>query len=230
MDPAAANHHSDGSSAQAKTMAEDRNSNHANGNSNNGRDPNNSNKPPSKPDSSPKRAPRAERPEQRSVSFGNLEIRTYETILGDNPSCSGGPSLGLGWRYDPSNITARVDDYERLRAQLYGNYDARPEDLVLHRFEREAILINTGYTKQDLAESVRGINKVKNRRRQTLHNLPVAWVEERVEVCRRTLRRVMLKKERTRHLYDEWKKSQGVGGAMNTNAMMGAGSLRRSSA
>lgn len=146
----------------------------------------------------------------KRVSFSILQIRTYETILGDNPSCSGGPSLALGWRYDPSHVTAHIDDYERLRATLYGDYDCRPEDLVLHRFEREAILLNTGYSRHDIAESVRGINKVKNRRRQTVHNLPVAWMEERMEVCRRTLRRVMLKQERTRHLYDEWRKnSQG---------------------
>jgi len=146
----------------------------------------------------------------KRVSFSILQIRTYETILGDNPSCSGGPSLALGWRYDPSHVTAHIDDYERLRATLYGDYDCRPEDLVLHRFEREAILLNTGYSRHDIAESVRGINKVKNRRRQTVHNLPVAWMEERMEVCRRTLRRVILKKERTRHLYDEWRKnSQG---------------------
>jgi hypothetical protein len=78
----------------------------------------------------------------------------------------------------------------------------------LHRFEREAILLNTGYTRQDLAESVRGITKVKNRRRQTVHNLPVAFMEERLEVCRRTLRRWILNKRRTRSMYDEWKKHE----------------------
>jgi hypothetical protein len=50
------------------------------------------------------------------------------------------------------------------------------------------------------------LNKVKNKRRQTVHNLPVAFMEERVEVVRRTLRRWMWKKERTRYMYEDWKK------------------------
>jgi hypothetical protein len=144
---------------------------------------------------------------KKSVIFSALQIRTYETILGDNPSCSTGPSLGLGWRYDPSHYISTIDEYERHQSQ-HGCADPRPEDLVLHRFEREAILLNTGYTRQDLAESVRGITKVKNRRRQTVHNLPVAWVEERMEGCRRTLRRWILNKNRTRSMYDEWKRQE----------------------
>ena len=148
---------------------------------------------------------------QRRVSFGHLEIRTYETILGDNPSCSGGPSLGLGWRYDPNHDTISVDEYEAHLAHMYGlpagtSYIGRPEDLVLHRIEREAILLNTGYTRQDLADSIRSLNKVKNKRRQTVHNLPVAYFEEKAEVVKRTLRRWVRKRERTRHMYEDWKK------------------------
>ena len=156
-------------------------------------------------------------PKSKRVSFSHLHIRTYETILGDNPSCSGGPSLGLGWRYDPNYFTASVDDWEAHQAQVYGvtakgePLTIPPEDLVLHRFEREAILLNTGYTRQDLADSVRAVNKVKNKRRQTVHNLPVAFVEERVEAVKRTARRWMWKKERTRHMYDDWKKKSSEG-------------------
>jgi hypothetical protein len=149
---------------------------------------------------------------KKRVSFSNIEIRTYETILGDNPSCSGGPSLGLGWRYDPTHVTATVDEFDAHLARLHGvgpdgaPLTIPPEDLVLHRFEREAILANTGYTRQDIADSVRALNKVKNKRRQTVHNLPVAFIEERTEVVKRTLKRWLLKKQRTRSMYDDWKR------------------------
>ncbi|KAL3797387.1 hypothetical protein HJC23_010513 [Cyclotella cryptica] len=168
--------------------------------------------PPQQPHpNSPPQQPKSYRtPPKKSVNFSTLQIRTYETILGDNPSCSTGPSLGLGWRYDPSHYTSTIDEYERHQSQLYrGCADPRPEDLVLQRFEREAILLNTGYTRQDLAESVRGITKVKNRRRQTVHNLPAAWAEERLEGCRRTLRRWILNRDRTRAMYDEWREMMG---------------------
>lgn len=184
-------------------------------------------KPPSK---APSPAPSSEAPSdlqasrspssKKRVSFSHLEIRTYETILGDNPSCSGGPSLGLGWRYDPAHVTATVDEYEVHLVRLHGAgpdgcpLTPPPEELVLHRFEREAILFNTGYMRQDIADSIRAMNKVKNKRRQTVHNLPVAFIEERTEVVKKTLKRWLLKKQRTRSMYDDWKKrgNQGGGG------------------
>ena len=168
--------------------------------------------------SAPEEAPAAKSNSNlpRKVSFSHLEIRTYETILCENPSCSGGPSLGLGWRYDPNHDCITVDEYEAHQAQIHGlptgeYYVCRPEDLVLHRFEREAILLNTGYSRQDLADSVRSMNKVKNKRRQTVHNLPVAYFEEKVEVVNRILRRWMRKRERSSHMYEDWKKKTAQG-------------------
>lgn len=140
------------------------------------------------------------------VAFSHLQIRTHETILGDNPSCSGGPSLGLGWRYDPSHCTVTVDAHEARRERLPGA--RRLEDLVLYRWEREVILLKAGYTRGDLAESVRAGNRVKGRRRRTVHNLPVAVAEEGVETVRRTLRRWGRRSGRTRRMYDEWKERE----------------------
>jgi hypothetical protein len=55
-----------------------------------------------------------------------------------------------------------------------------------------------------MVDSVRALNKAKNKRRQTVHNLPVAFVEEGMEVMKRTLRRWILNKKHTRHMYEEW--------------------------
>lgn len=157
------------------------------------------------------------RPNKR-VLFSHLQIRTYETIISDNPSCSGGPSLGIGWRYDPVHYVATVDEYAAHQARLYGAthdgqpIEPRPEELVLHRCEREAMLLKAGYTRKDIVDSVRALNKAKSKRRQTVHNLPVAFVDERLEVVKRTLRRWILNKKRTRHMYEEWKKRTHTGG------------------
>eukprot|EP00985_Skeletonema_marinoi_P013324 scaffold6578_cov141-Skeletonema_marinoi.AAC.22 len=143
------------------------------------------------------------------VTFSHLQIRTYETILGDNPSCTGGPSLSIGWRYNPEHFDSTVDEYERKQDELYGGPGIRPLDidLVLHRTERESILMKMGYTQSDLAEAVRRLNKAKSRRRQTVHNLPVMFLEEKAESCKRSVGRLFLNRQRTRHMYDEWKKS-----------------------
>jgi hypothetical protein len=81
---------------------------------------------------------------------------------------------------------------------------------VLHRSEREAILLKMGYTQPDLAEGVRRLNKAKSRRRQTVHNLPVMFLEEKAESFKRSVGRLFLNRQRTRHMYDEWKKSDSV--------------------
>ena len=152
----------------------------------------------------------------RSVSFSNLEIRTYETILGDNPSCSGGPSLSIGWRYDPNHDSISIDDYEAHQARINGlppgsTYACRPEELVLHRSEREEILLSSGYTRQDFVESIRSMKKIKSKRRQTVNNLPVMYFEERVETAKRTLRRFFKRTQRTRHIYEDWKEKSVQG-------------------
>jgi len=162
---------------------------------------------------------RASRPRSnpsRSVSFSNLEIRTYETILGDNPSCSGGPSLSIGWRYDPNHDSISIDDYEAHQARINGlppgsTYACRPEELVLHRSEREEILLSSGYTRQDFVESIRSMKKIKSKRRQTVNNLPVMYFEERVESANRTLRRFFKRTQRTRHIYEDWKEKSVQG-------------------
>ena len=166
---------------------------------------------PSEPIDAPPPMPR-DKSLKKKVSFSQLQIRTYETILGDNPSCTGGPSLSLGWRYSPEHFHSSVDEYERKQDELYGGPEIRPLDidLVLHRSEREAILLKMGYNQQDLAEAVRRLNKAKSRRRQTVHNLPVMFLEEKAESCKRSLGRVFLNRQRTRHMYDEWKKSDSV--------------------
>ena len=129
-----------------------------------------------------------------SVSFSTIEIRSYERILGDNPSCSHGPAVSIGWQYEPDPITVQVDEFEYYRAgdRLDGTA------LVLTRSEREEILEDLGYTRAAIADAVRTNVKVKNNRRQTVHNLAVARLEEAAESAKRKLKRFLLgrKKEK----------------------------------
>jgi hypothetical protein len=49
----------------------------------------------------------------RHVSFGYVEIREYERIVGDNPSRTHGPPISIGWNYRQS-AKFRVDNYEKM--------------------------------------------------------------------------------------------------------------------
>ena len=125
-----------------------------------------------------------------SVSFSTIEIRSYERVLGDNPSCSHGPAVSIGWQYEPDPITVQLDEYEYYRSDDRLDGTA----LVLSRSEREDLLKELGYSRSAIADAVRTNVKIKNNRRQTVHNLPVARFEEVAESARRKLKRVVLRK------------------------------------
>lgn len=150
-------------------------------------------------------SPSSER-ERSRVKFGQLEIRTYESILGDNPSCSRGPPLAIGWNYDADSIkTMPVDVFEnhpsrRDRPQIYES------ELIIDRAEREQTLLDLGYTKAEIAAATRQTLKDKRKRRRTADNLGSAYMEEKVEGFKKSLRRNFLLKKGTKKIYKDWKK------------------------
>jgi hypothetical protein len=51
-----------------------------------------------------------------SVVFDRIKIREYERTLGDNPSCTSGPPISLGWTYLHS-CDYPIDEYERNKTR-----------------------------------------------------------------------------------------------------------------
>eukprot|EP00957_Ditylum_brightwellii_P080104 6092395-Ditylum_brightwellii.AAC.1 len=111
---------------------------------------------------------------QWTVRFSHVNIRYYNTVLGDNPSCSSGPPVSLGWNH-----------YKELEeTQSIANYGDRPGIFsddnicyeyfgscpVLSRQSREATLRSAGYSRTELAACVRAVLKAKRQRRRTYHN------------------------------------------------------------
>jgi hypothetical protein len=120
----------------------------------------------------------------KSVSFSTVSVREYQRILGDNPSCSCGPSIGIGWKFD-SEDSFSVNQWEDWRQE---ERDATL--LVLCREEREELLLELGYNQKVIAQAVRDIIKIKNKRRQTIHNLEAMAVEEMMESATKKLKSV----------------------------------------
>lgn len=124
------------------------------------------------------------RSKAKSVSFSTVSVREYQRILGDNPSCSCGPSIGIGWEFD-SEDSFSVNQWEDWRQE---ERDATL--LVLCREEREELLMELGYNQKVIAQAVRDIIKIKNKRRQTIHNLEAMAVEEMMESATKKLKSV----------------------------------------
>jgi hypothetical protein len=52
---------------------------------------------------------------RRRVQFGNITIRNYERVMDDNPSCSCGVPVGIGWKYRPEPEKYTIDIFESIR-------------------------------------------------------------------------------------------------------------------
>lgn len=53
----------------------------------------------------------------RRIHFQDVQIRTYDLVLGESPSVSSGPALSLDWKYVQQEPQL-VDDYEASRGPL----------------------------------------------------------------------------------------------------------------
>lgn len=122
------------------------------------------------------------RRENRKVWFGEVTVRKYQRILCDNPACTAGPSLGVGWNYK-AQVPIKVDAYEKMR----GNRRQKNE-LLLDRETREKMVRRMGYSERDIALMVRNVNKTKHQRRQTLNNMGVEKMEIAVETAKKRLK------------------------------------------
>lgn len=108
-----------------------------------------------------------------SVQFGSLTIRNYEVQLGDHPSCSNGAPVSIGWRYNELNPIC-IEKYEewmkdkrRSRGEFY-----------LPCSHRESILQEYGYSRSQMAEAAKEVDKIKKQRRASLKTTPITRLQE----------------------------------------------------
>jgi hypothetical protein len=113
---------------------------------------------------------------KRSVDFSTVQVRFYERIMCDNPACTSGPSVGIGWNYE-NEVSVNIDRYENSR----GRPIRSGLELSLSRERREKLLRDWGYTDRDIASGVRELNRLKSGRRQTVNNLGAERLEEALE-------------------------------------------------
>jgi hypothetical protein len=80
----------------------------------------------------------------RKIHFGDVEVREHLQIIGDNPACSPGPPVGLGWKFRPKRPLS-VDDYERRRLPRRDESGLR-----ISRLDRIEIVRSLGYTNREI--------------------------------------------------------------------------------
>uniref|UniRef100_A0A7S1ZFB8 Uncharacterized protein n=1 Tax=Ditylum brightwellii TaxID=49249 RepID=A0A7S1ZFB8_9STRA len=126
---------------------------------------------------------------KRNISFSKLEIREYAITLGDNPCVRRGPPVSLDWKYNDRGSMC-LEEYEsarvprRSRNKLVLSYGAR----------RLRLILEAGFTMNDLKEATKDVQQMQRRRRTTYARLPIAKVEEAVESAGRKMKRLIKSK------------------------------------
>ena len=108
-----------------------------------------------------------------SVQFGSLTIRSYEMQLGDHPSCSNGAPVSIGWRYNELNPIC-IEKYEEW---MKDKRRSRSE-FHLPRSHRESILREYGYSRSQMTEAEKEVDKIKKQRRASLKTTPITRLQE----------------------------------------------------
>jgi hypothetical protein len=139
------------------------------------------------------------------VSFGNVQIREYPIVLGDNPGGSSGPPLSIEWTHQ-SESSVPLDAYEQDRP----NRRDRAE-MCMPAFLRVKMLQEAGYSRAEIVALQKPVNITRVQRRRTNATLNLQTLHEITERTRRkTLNLLSLgtRKRKEKHFLEPFTKAK----------------------
>ena len=118
---------------------------------------------------SPARTRRPPKEARSSVSFGNVQVREFERIVGDNPGMSDyGPPLGIGWRYYDSGVKLPVESFKMTHGPVFSPY-RRNQLLPLQGETRRIILENYfDVSRKEIRAAMREVARTKQQRSESM--------------------------------------------------------------
>ena len=140
----------------------------------------------------------------KTIIFKTIEVREYPVCIGDNPSVSDpdGPPLQLCWEPD-CELSIEIDEFEEYRNGLGQDCVARRrgEDLRLNSERRKYMALQSGHTHQEIASTVRQVNRDRRRRSSAGRN---NFFDTAKESAARKLKRLVLRQKKDSELYREF--------------------------
>ena len=89
------------------------------------------------------------------VSFTTVTVRVYEQSISDNPSCKGGPPIGLDWSYAPPYSVA---------VPSASSGPSTSEVYMYTKKERAKMLLKAGYARRDILKAEKEAKKIRRER------------------------------------------------------------------
>ena len=126
---------------------------------------------------------------KRRVSFDQVDIREYYIELGNNPSCSTGPPLTIGWDFDCVG-SINLDEFEECRPpRRLGRQMVIPFD------ERTNMLEQVGYSSSEILDAVKSVSQERHLRLKTARS-KTDKLDEVLERANRKMKRVFMRKNK----------------------------------
>ena len=110
-----------------------------------------------------------------AVQFRNIEIRSYDICVGDNPSVSYGTPLSLDWNY-VVELNDTVERYESVRS-LTKRRNMR-QMMMNYNYRRNILLLHWNATEDELFQSANAMNVIRAQRNMTRTLLPLSPLED----------------------------------------------------
>jgi hypothetical protein len=126
---------------------------------------------------------------KKSVSFGVIQVREYNRVLGDNPDVLFGPPISIGWNYIQKDALP-MDEYETTKPPRTGA-------LRMSSVTRRNLLLNVFEVPAEEIKAVeREVKKIQKQRSQTnKQGTASRVVESAMQSAKRRLRRTFSSKD-----------------------------------
>lgn len=131
------------------------------------------------------------------VTYGDITIREYSMIPGDNPSVSRGVPLSLDWQHFWEG-TFLVDTYESVKTEPRHHLEMRVPAEV-----RAKILRDSGSNWKEIQSSIRAANITRRDRLNTLQRLPSQNFDEKVEKLGRGFKKMFGAGKKSRDSHEQ---------------------------
>ena len=131
------------------------------------------------------------------MSFGSIEVRSYEIILGDNPGVSDGPPLTIDWDHFESVPACPVDMYEEKK-NMTPTRDLN--DMRMSPGYRFDLLART-CSMEEITKRIKEGTKARRQRSETQSKSYRSGRDEKMELFRRRVRNIFTKENRKEKAY-----------------------------
>jgi hypothetical protein len=127
-----------------------------------------------------------EKNSSKSISFGDVQIREFNRIVGDHPDVKVGPPVSLSWEYGEQPAVS-VDEYEAERSML------RKGVRRMSSITRKNMLHNVfGISEEEIRSAEKEIQRIRKQREQSIKQGKVsARVESGVNRVKRKLSKLV---------------------------------------